>query len=123
MNQTKKTIHNCPLCESKLNIKKLECSGCGVAFEGNFHSSPIMALQLDEQSFLELFIITGGNLREMAKMLGVTYPTLRVHLDHIIGDLKEKMKEGMEERKAVLGKKYGSKLNPEMIDQAVNNND
>ena len=42
----------------------------------------------DEQStFLRLFVTSRGNLSEVEKRLGVSYPTVRAKLDEIIGRL------------------------------------
>lgn len=85
-------IHECPFCEEKVKIKQLECQKCGIGFEGDFYTSPLMALSEERQSFMELFILSSGSLKEMARILGVSYPTVRSRLDQLISELKAEMK-------------------------------
>ncbi|WP_407673327.1 DUF2089 family protein [Paenibacillus silvisoli] len=42
----------------------------------------------DEQlKFVEVFLKVRGNIREMEKELGISYPTVRNRLDHIVESL------------------------------------
>ena len=60
-------ISQCPLChEKQLRIKKLECTACGVNFEGDFYSSPLLNLSAEQQRFIELFMLNSGSLKKMA---------------------------------------------------------
>jgi len=40
------------------------------------------------QILAEKFLLTGGNLKELAQMEGVTYPTLRKQIDLLIAELQ-----------------------------------
>lgn len=50
----------------------------------------ITSLNESEISFIKNFVLASGSLKQMAQEYGVTYPTIRAHLDVII----EKMKMG-----------------------------
>jgi hypothetical protein len=86
-------LNECPICHKNVKVKKLSCTHCQVDFEGDFYTSPLMALSADHQQFIELFILSSGSLKEMAQILGVSYPTVRSRLDQVIERLKGELKE------------------------------
>jgi hypothetical protein len=114
-------IHQCPYCKEKVKIKKLECRKCGISFEGELYTSPIMALSEEQQSFVELFILSSGSLKEMAQIMGITYPTVRVRLDEIIADLKNEMKTREDYKKYILEKVEQGKITPEKAAEIIKN--
>jgi hypothetical protein len=114
-------IHQCPYCQDKVKIKKLECRKCGISFEGELFTSPIMALSEDQQNFIELFILSSGSLKEMAQILGITYPTVRTRLDDIITDLKQEMKTREDYKKQLLEKVAAGKITPEKAAEIIKN--
>ena len=114
-------IQICPFCQEKLKIKKLECIKCGVSYEGEFYTSPLMKLSEDQQNFVELFVLSSGSLKEMAEILGVTYPTVRSRLDEVIGELKEQMKQTKDYKKHILEKVDKGEIAPEKAAQIIRN--
>ncbi|MGD8945000.1 MAG: DUF2089 family protein, partial [Desulfobacterales bacterium] len=59
-------IRECPFCQEKrLRIMKMECVNCGISFEGDFYSSPLLNLSAEHQHFIELFILNSGSLKKM----------------------------------------------------------
>lgn len=44
----------------------------------------------EDQEFVLEFIKASGSLKEMAKIIGVSYPTVRNRLDEIIENLKKR---------------------------------
>ncbi len=76
-------IGRCPLCGDALEVVRLECGRCHTAIEGRF-SLPRLARLNDEQAqFVEIFLRVRGNIREMERELGISYPTVRSRLDGI----------------------------------------
>lgn len=114
-------IQACPYCQEKVKIKKVECQKCGIGFEGDFYTSPLMALSETQQSFMELFMLSSGSLKEMAKILGVTYPTVRSRLDHLIEDLKAEMKKRENYKKDLLQKVDSGLITPEKAADIIKN--
>jgi hypothetical protein len=41
-------------------------------------------LDTEDQSFIKRFILASGSLKEMARVYGVSYPTVRLRLDRLI---------------------------------------
>jgi hypothetical protein len=50
---------------------------------GEFSSGPLAALTDDEMTFTKVFLSTRGNLSEVERILGISYPTIRNKLDEI----------------------------------------
>lgn len=48
----------------------------------------ITELEEDELKFIKNFVLASGSLKEMADIYGVTYPTVRARLNHVIGKIK-----------------------------------
>lgn len=114
-------INECPYCKNNVKISKVHCHKCGISFEGEFYTTPIMGLSEDEQSFVELFVLSSGSLKEMARILDVTYPTVRTKLDHIIENLKIEMKNKDEFKEEILNRVEMGKLSAEKAAEILKN--
>lgn len=79
----------CPSCSIRLKVKSLQCDKCGTSVEGLFDLPPIVSLPADDQLFMLHFIKSSGSLKDMAKHLNLSYPTVRNMLDEIIGRISK----------------------------------
>ena len=77
----------CPVCGGEYEISTLTCSKCKSELSGRFEGCEFCALTENEKSFLAAFIRCRGNIREVEKELGISYPTVRNRLDGIIARL------------------------------------
>ena len=84
----KKFPHLCPGCDSKLKVQKFHCDVCGTDIEGLFDLPPLVKLSLQEQEFIISFVKMSGSLKEMAKIMDKSYPSVRNYLDELIEKLK-----------------------------------
>ena len=75
---------SCPICGTRLEVQRLHCPHCGTALEGRFALCSFCSLTLEQRQFAELFIVARGNLREMERMLGMSYPAVRARLESVI---------------------------------------
>ena len=66
----------------------MTCDHCSVSVEAAFEDSPLSRLPMEHQRFIELFVIAGGSLKEIAAQAGVSYPTVRSRLDKVIEQLQ-----------------------------------
>ena len=68
---------HCPKCDSIMFVVKLVCPNCGTQIQGEFEPCPVC--QLDDQSkdFFKYFILAKGNLKEIERLTGLSYPTVR----------------------------------------------
>ncbi len=63
------------------------CPECGTAVQGDYLLPALSRLGSDDQQFALAFILRSGSLKEMAKLYGVSYPTVRNRLDSVIARL------------------------------------
>jgi len=77
-------ISTCPVCEGELLISRLHCRSCGTALEGEFGVGRFGRLSREQLSLLESFLRARGNLKEMERELGISYPTVRGRVDALV---------------------------------------
>ncbi|MGG0741294.1 DUF2089 domain-containing protein [Niallia taxi] len=80
-------ISECPVCSKQLKITKLQCTHCHTTIENEFEFSNFASLNSEQLSFIETFLKCRGNIKEVEKDLGISYPTVRGKLDDIISSL------------------------------------
>ena len=68
---------DCPVCGDQLAVTRLGCGSCGTELAGVFASCEFCALNDKDTELLRVFLASRGNLREVEKHLGVSYPTAR----------------------------------------------
>jgi hypothetical protein len=96
-------LHNrCPYCAGTLRISRLTCEDCGLGLEGEFATPRLSRLEVDEQRFIELFVLASGSLKQTAELLGISYPTVRSRLDRLIERLKEQQARDEERKRRIL---------------------
>jgi hypothetical protein len=78
----------CPACKSQLKVKSLVCEQCDTEIQGQYELPALASLCPDDQAFILDFMKVSGSLKEMAKLLGLSYPTVRNRLDEIIERVK-----------------------------------
>jgi hypothetical protein len=77
-------ISTCPVCEGELTISRLHCRSCGTALEGEFGVGRFGRLSKEQLALLESFLRSKGNLKEMERELGISYPTVRGRVDALV---------------------------------------
>ena len=80
----RKPLSNCPICGGQLEPVKLKCISCDLTLEGKLPTSRLALLSSDQQQFVEVFLVSRGNIKEVEKELGISYPTVRKKLDEVI---------------------------------------
>lgn len=77
-------IGKCPVCGEELYVTKLSCHKCHTHIEGNFTLCKFCKLSNEQKNFVEVFIKNRGNIKEIEKELGISYPTVRGRLENVI---------------------------------------
>ena len=77
-------ISTCPVCEGELTISRLHCRTCGTALEGEFQVGRFGRLTREQLALLDSFLRSRGNLKEMERELGISYPTVRGRVDALV---------------------------------------
>ncbi len=76
-------FERCPACGGPLVITECKCANCQLQMRGEFRLGQFSTLSEDQLTFIQVFMRSRGNLSEMEKVLGVSYPTIRNKLDEI----------------------------------------
>lgn len=79
-----KVLSKCPVCNSKLKITKLKCNSCSTTVENEFELSKFDYLSSEQLEFAEVFLKCRGNIKDVEKEMGISYPTVRSKLDDVI---------------------------------------
>jgi hypothetical protein len=77
-------ISDCPVCSADLAVTRLHCDTCGTSLEGQFSVGRFGRLSREQMAVLESFLRSRGNLREMERELGLSYPTVRSRVDALV---------------------------------------
>ncbi|MDP8903914.1 MAG: DUF2089 domain-containing protein [Chloroflexota bacterium] len=80
----REVIATCPVCEGELHVTRLHCTTCGTAIEGQFAVGRFSRLSREQMLLLESFLRARGNLREMERELGISYPTVRNRVEALV---------------------------------------
>ena len=78
---SKKLNSRCLFCNGDLAITCLHCKGCGTKIESELPIPRYFRLGQDLQEFVLVFLRCRGNIREVEKELGISYPTVCKRLD------------------------------------------
>lgn len=113
-------INSCPSCEGELEIRELYCPTCDIQIRGRFSApemAPAVKLNPEQQAFLRLFVMSRGNLSDVERSLGVSYPTVRAKLDDLIAAFTEESAAPVEaealDREEILARVSDGRLSPD----------
>ena len=74
----------CPYCHGHIHITDFACDGCGATVHGIFEPCSFCGLNAEQRRFLVSFIRSRGNIKEIEKDLGISYPTVRARMDDLL---------------------------------------
>ncbi len=80
----RRALGRCPVCGETLDVTRLSCLRCETSIEGRFEMCKFCQLSNEQKDFVEIFIKSRGNIKEVERELGISYPTVRGRLDAVI---------------------------------------
>ena len=83
----RKILEKCPSCGSDLEVTRLNCKACDTVVLGHFDPCRFCKLSPDSINFLEAFVKSRGNVKEMERELGISYWVVRGKLNDLIKEL------------------------------------
>lgn len=113
-------IGKCPVCGSDTEVTRISCNECDTHIEGHFVPCKFCRLSKEQKAFIDAFIKCRGNIKEMEKELGVSYPTVKNKLEDVAGALGHKMEPeevNSEKRKEILDRLNNGEIS---VDDALN---
>lgn len=78
---------DCPVCGDRLALTRLSCRACGTELSGEFESCEFCSLRAEDRQVLRVFLGSRGNMKELERHLGVSYPTARARFDALLSRL------------------------------------
>jgi hypothetical protein len=85
--QTRRPPTNCPVCNHRLATTRLTCPECTTELSGAFTSCEFCVLSDEDRDVLRVFLASRGNMKELERHLGVSYPTARARYDSLLSKL------------------------------------
>lgn len=85
--QKRRLPGRCPVCDEELAVTRLRCSHCETTIEGSFELPRFARLSREQLEFVETFLKARGNIKEVERELGISYPTVRSRLDGVLEGL------------------------------------
>jgi hypothetical protein len=84
---TRRPPSNCPVCSTKLALTRLSCPSCETELSGAFAQCEFCVLSDEDREVLRVFLASRGNMKELERHLGVSYPTARTRFDTLLAKL------------------------------------
>lgn len=104
----------CPVTGEPLEVTRLECPSSGVRIEGRFQPNEFALLPEDHLEFMRIFVKVRGNLKEVERVLGLSYPTIRQRFENLLKALGyEAFDDLSDERGEVIGLLERGEISPE----------
>jgi hypothetical protein len=69
-------------------IERVRLADKDIAIEGSFELPQLARLAMDDQIFITAFLRSHGSIKEMERIFGVSYPTIKARLNRIAGSLE-----------------------------------
>ena len=83
----------CPTCGGPMVITEMSCTQCTTTIRGVYSGCTFCGLGDDDLRFLELFVASRGNVKEMERETGLGYWTIRGHVNDLIEALRLSVEE------------------------------
>ena len=116
----KEALGKCPICGENTEITKISCHACDTTIEGQFQLCKFCRLTSEQKTFIDVFIKCRGNIKEVEKELGVSYPTVRNRLEDVavaLGYRSEAvLQQNSTDRKDILDRLNSGEIS---VDEAV----
>ena len=84
---TRRPPSNCPVCNHRLATTRLSCPECSTELSGAFTQCEFCVLTDEDRDVLRVFLASRGNMKDLERHLGVSYPTARARFDALLGKL------------------------------------
>jgi hypothetical protein len=82
--QLRSAPRKCPVCAGELALTRLSCDACHTELSGHFQACEFCSLTMEDRDLLRVFLSTRGNMKELERHLGVSYPTARGRFDAVL---------------------------------------
>ncbi len=70
-----------------MTIERVRIGGEDIAIEGQFELPPLARLSFEDQVFIAAFVRAHGSIKEMERLFGISYPTVKGRLNRLSEEL------------------------------------
>lgn len=78
----------CPSCAGPMRVERLSCTSCGTEVQGRYRPCPVCGLDPEARKLFDLFLQARGNLKDVQRSLGLSYPTVRLRIEEMFRKLE-----------------------------------
>jgi hypothetical protein len=71
-----------------ITVEKVKLVDADITIEGSFSLPPLANLSAEDQVFVMAFVRCDGSIKEMEKMFGISYPTVKNRISKIAKQLE-----------------------------------
>ena len=71
-----------------LVVERVRLANSGITIEGGFDLPPLAQISAEDQVFVAAFLRSHGSIKEMERVFGVSYPTVKNRLNRISDQLE-----------------------------------
>jgi hypothetical protein len=68
---------------ARVEVERVRILETGIAIEGAFELPPLAQLPMEDQVFIGAFVRSHGSIKEMERLFGVSYPTVKTRLNRL----------------------------------------
>lgn len=80
-------------------VRSLHCPNCDTSLNGRFAPCKFCKLGSEQREFVEVFLASRGNIKEVERLLGISYPTVRSRLDAVIESMGYRVERDEDNRR------------------------
>ena len=106
----------CPSCGGDLKITELRCNNCETVIKGEYLLPAVIRLKDDEMEFLYAFLRARGNIKEVERLLRISYPTVKARLESLLASLGIKIDASSDYQESILDAIDRGEIN---VDEAI----
>lgn len=67
----------------EISVERVRVERTGVSIDGAFELPPLARLKLEDQIFVMAFVRSHGSIKEMERLFGISYPTVKNRINKI----------------------------------------
>jgi hypothetical protein len=94
-------------------IERIRLKKNDIVVEGEFELPPLSRLSNEDQIFIIAFLKTHGNIRDMEKLFGISYPSVKNRLNKVSKQLEFVEVNPPAEKNEILDKLYRDEISVE----------
>jgi hypothetical protein len=72
---------------ASFRVERVRLRASGIAIEGSFEPPLLAQLTVEDQLFIVAFVRSHGSIKEMERLFGVSYPTIKSRLNRLAEQL------------------------------------